>query len=38
LPDAAAASTVLLRHSGMVRQHQTPNLEIPGSVLRTAPE
>ncbi len=26
------------RHSGMVRQHQTRNLEIPGSVLRTAPE
>jgi hypothetical protein len=26
------------RHSGMVRKHQTRNLEIPGSVLRTAPE
>jgi hypothetical protein len=27
-----------LRHSGMVRQHQTRNLEIPGSMLRIAPE
>jgi len=26
------------RHSGMVRQHQTRNLEIPGSMLRIAPE
>jgi len=25
-------------HSGMVRQHQTRNLEIPGSMLRIAPE
>jgi hypothetical protein len=28
----------LFRHSGMVRQHQTRNLEIPGSMLRIAPE
>jgi hypothetical protein len=28
----------ILRHSGMVRQHQTRNLEIPGSMLRIAPE
>jgi hypothetical protein len=28
----------LSRHSGMVRQHQTRNLEIPGSMLRIAPE
>jgi hypothetical protein len=26
------------RHSGMVRQHQTRNLEIPGSMRRIAPE
>jgi len=26
------------RHSGMVRQHQSRNLEIPGSTLRIAPE
>jgi hypothetical protein len=26
------------RHSGMVRQHQTRNLEIPGSMLRITPE
>ena len=26
----------ILRHSGMVRQHQTRNLEIPGSMLRIA--
>jgi hypothetical protein len=26
------------RHSGMVRKHQTGNLEIPGSMLRIAPE
>jgi hypothetical protein len=25
-------------HSGMVREHQTRNLEIPGSMLRIAPE
>jgi hypothetical protein len=25
-------------HSGMVRQHQTRNLGIPGSMLRIAPE
>jgi len=25
-------------HSGMVRKHQTRNLEIPGSMLRIAPE
>jgi hypothetical protein len=28
----------ILRYSGMVRQHQTRNLEIPGSMLRIAPE
>jgi hypothetical protein len=27
-----------LRHSGMARQRQTRNLEIPGSMLRIAPE
>jgi hypothetical protein len=32
LPDAC------VRHSGMVRKHQTRNLEIPGSMLRIAPE
>jgi hypothetical protein len=26
------------RHSGMVRQHQTRNLEIPGSMHCIAPE
>jgi hypothetical protein len=26
------------RHFGMVRKHQTRNLEIPGSMLRIAPE
>jgi hypothetical protein len=26
------------RHSGMVRKHQTRNLEIPGSMLSIAPE
>jgi hypothetical protein len=26
------------RHSGMERKHQTRNLEIPGSMLRVAPE
>jgi hypothetical protein len=31
-------SRFLLRHSGMVRQHQTRNLEIPVSMLRIAPE
>jgi len=25
-------------HSGMVRKHQTRNLEIPGLMLRIAPE
>jgi hypothetical protein len=30
--------TVESRHSGMVRQHQTWNLEIPGSMLRIVPE
>jgi hypothetical protein len=29
---------IYLRHSGMVREHQTRNLEIPGSMLRIAPE
>ncbi|XIA68057.1 hypothetical protein ACFIOY_03595 [Bradyrhizobium sp. TZ2] len=33
-----AVALKLLRHSGMVRQHQTRNLEIPGSTLRIAPE
>jgi hypothetical protein len=27
-----------LSDSGMVRKHQTRNLEIPGSMLRIAPE
>jgi hypothetical protein len=27
-----------LGHSGMVRKHQTRNLEIPGSMLRIAPD
>jgi hypothetical protein len=27
-----------LRHSGMARKHQTRNLDIPGSMLRIAPE
>jgi hypothetical protein len=27
-----------VRYSGMVRKHQTRNLEIPGSMLRIAPE
>jgi hypothetical protein len=31
------AIVVLARHSGMVRQHQTRNLEIPGSMLCIAP-
>jgi len=31
-------ATLLKRHSGMVRMHQTRNLEIPGSMLRIAPE
>jgi hypothetical protein len=34
----AGAKQSMLRHSGMVRQHQTRNLEIPGSMLRIAPE
>jgi hypothetical protein len=28
----------LARHSKLVREHQTRNLEIPGSMLRIAPE
>jgi hypothetical protein len=32
------ASISLLRHSGMARKDQTRNLEIPGSMLRIAPE
>jgi hypothetical protein len=32
------AQRSILRHSGMVRQHQTRNLEIPGSALRAARE
>ena len=31
------STSFLLRHSGM-DQHQTRNLEIPGSMLRIAPE
>ena len=34
----AMSQNSLFRHSGMVRQHQTRNLEIPGSMLRIAPE
>ncbi len=34
----AVASQFRLRHSGMRRQAQTRNLEIPGSMLRIAPE
>jgi hypothetical protein len=40
--NANTARTVVfratIRHSGMVRQHQIRNLEIPGSMLRIAPE
>jgi hypothetical protein len=32
------ATPFLLRHSGMARKRQTRNLEIPGSMLRIAPE
>ena len=32
------AAIQVKRHSGMVRQHQTRNLEIPGSMLCIAPE
>jgi hypothetical protein len=35
---ASAAKQPRLRHSGMRRQAQTRNLEIPGSMLRIAPE
>src|SRR5579863_4568154 len=39
LPDSGERrSYALVCHSGMVRQHQTRNLEIPGSILRIAPE
>jgi len=34
----AMRSNPNIRHSGMVREHQTRNLEIPGSMLRIAPE
>jgi len=37
-PSLRGAMPPGLRHSGMVRQHQTRNLEIPGSMLRIAPE
>jgi D-alanyl-D-alanine dipeptidase len=33
-----ATKQSIFGHSGMVRQHQTRNLEIPGSMLRIAPE
>jgi hypothetical protein len=36
-PDQAKAP-IAERHSGMVRQHQTRNLEIPGSMFHIAPE
>jgi hypothetical protein len=29
---------LVTRHSGMEREHKTRNLEIPGSMLRIAPE
>jgi len=32
------AAQIFHCHSGMVRKHQTRNLEIPGSMLRIAPE
>ncbi len=35
---AGFAGQCLLRRSGMVRKHQIRNLEIPGSMLRIAPE
>ena len=35
---SALASQFRRRHSGMRRQAQTRNLEIPGSMLRIAPE
>jgi len=35
---ASAAKQSNFRHSGMVRQHQTRDLEIPGLVLGIAPE
>ena len=34
----AECDSVLVRHSGTVRQHQIRNLEIAGSPLRGAPE
>jgi hypothetical protein len=37
-PMTGSAKQSRSRHSGMVRQHQTRNLEIPGSMLRIAPE
>jgi hypothetical protein len=33
-----ATKQSILRHSGMVRKHQTRNLEIPASMLRIVPE
>ena len=38
LTSAQALPNIRSCHSGMVRQHQTRNLEIPGSMLRIAPE
>ena len=38
IASASEAIHLLARHSGMVRKHQTRNLEIPGSMLRIAPE
>jgi hypothetical protein len=35
---ASEAKQSINGHSGMVRKHQTRNLEIPGSMLRIAPE
>ncbi len=38
LTSLRAERRFLFCHSGMVRWHQTRNLEIPGSMLRIAPE
>jgi hypothetical protein len=37
-PGKNVIASVKFRHSGMVREHQTRNLEIPGSMLRIVPE
>jgi hypothetical protein len=37
-PDDTLREAIRRRHSGMRRQAQTWNLEIPGSMLRIAPE